>query len=41
MLVEVEFENQIDMSIYEKAMIENRQNDESISHEEMKRELGL
>ena len=41
MLVEVEFENQIDMSIYEKEMIENRQNDESISHEEMKRELGL
>lgn len=29
------------MSIYEKAMIVHRQNAESISHEEMKRELGL
>lgn len=34
-------ENQIDIEIYERALNEHRQNDQSISHEEMKRELGL
>lgn len=34
-------EDQIDMDIYNKAMKDHKSLDESISHEEMKRELGL
>lgn len=34
-------EDQIDIDIYEKAMAEHNERDKSISHEEMKRELGL
>ena len=34
-------EDQIDIDIYEKAIAEHKEHDESISHEEMKRELGL
>jgi len=34
-------EDQIDIDIYKKAMEEYQALDESISHEEMKRELGL
>lgn len=34
-------ENQIDMSLYEKAMTEYNLHDESISHQDMLKELGL
>lgn len=34
-------EDQIDMDFYNKAMKDHKSLDESISHEEMKRELGL
>ncbi len=34
-------ENQIDMALYEKAIKAHELNDESISHQEMLRELGL
>lgn len=34
-------EDQIDLEIYKKAVDRHNQLDESISHEEMKRELGL
>lgn len=39
-LIEV-LEDQIDLDIYNKAITKHRTHDESISHEEMKRELGL
>lgn len=34
-------EDQIDMDLYEKAMTAHKVNDESISHQDMLRELGL
>jgi hypothetical protein len=34
-------ENQIDLDMYQKAMDAHRTSDESISHEEMKKVLGL
>lgn len=34
-------EDQIDIDIYKKAMVEHKEQNQSISHEEMKRELGL
>lgn len=34
-------EDQIDMDLYEKAMAAHKVNDESISHQDMLRELGL
>lgn len=34
-------ENQVDMALYEKAIKSHELNDESISHQELLRELGL
>lgn len=34
-------EDELDLEVYEKAIEEHRNNDESITHKEMKKELGL
>lgn len=39
-LLEV-LEDQVDMNLYQKAMKDHELNDESISHQDMLRELGL